>query len=296
MTHAPATTTRKDEPRHRGAKQIDASRRQSQRAERDRRARWMQTRAGRVRRRRAYGSIRRGESSGGGRARRRGTGRRRYHRCRNTSPPQGSRIQAKLEVGGVDDPEEHEADSLASAALADSSKAPSAGGGTSPRSAARQGAPQGGCRGRRPACRDGRLRQRDRPPARSRDARLLRAALRADLGAVRIHDDPSTRMEARAMRRAFTVGADIGFADGELSPHTSDGRFLWRTNWRTYHAATAAYGATSRTTSRDARAFRWPPQPAARPARSGTNCPRAIRCTRPTASTGPNRSRRGCTG
>lgn len=143
-------------------------------------------------------------------------------------PPQGGGVRAKLEVGGVNDPEEHEADSLASAALADSSKAPSASSSTSPSFSGsdkvrRKADTEGGGR---PAGMEGFGSGIGRPLDRATRA-FFEPRFGADLGAVRIHDDPSTRMEARAMgARAFTVGADIGFADGELSPHTSDGRFL----------------------------------------------------------------------
>jgi hypothetical protein len=144
------------------------------------------------------------------------------------SPPQGGSIRAKLEVGGVNDPEEHEADSLASAALADSGKAPCACGGTCPSCS-------GSDKVRRKADAEGSGRPAGMEGFGSGIGRPLDRATRAffeprfgaDLGAVRIHDDRSTRMRARSMgARAFTVGADIGFADGELHPHTNDGRFL----------------------------------------------------------------------
>jgi Domain of unknown function (DUF4157) len=143
------------------------------------------------------------------------------------SPPQGGGVRAKLEVGGIDDPQEHEADSLASAAL-DPGKALSTSGGSSPSFSGsdkvrRKPDVEGGGR---PAGMEGFGSGIGRPLDGATRA-FFEPRFGADLGAVRIHDDRSTRMLARSMgARAFTVGADIGFAEGELTPHTSDGRFL----------------------------------------------------------------------
>jgi hypothetical protein len=48
-----------------------------------------------------------------------------------------------------------------------------------------------------------------------------------DLSGVRVHTDPAADRAARALgARAFTVGADIAFAEGEFAPHTEGGRRL----------------------------------------------------------------------
>jgi hypothetical protein len=142
------------------------------------------------------------------------------------SPPQGGSIRAKLEVGGVNDPEEHEADSLASAALADSGKAPCACGGTCPSCSGsdkvrRKADAEGGGR---PAGMEGLGSGIGRPLDRASRA-FFEPRFGTDLGAVHIHDDPSTRMQARAMgARAFAIGSDIGFAAG--SPESEESRPL----------------------------------------------------------------------
>lgn len=81
------------------------------------------------------------------------------------------------------------------------------------------------------------------PPVRPAASRLLLATpgrplpegLAADLGGrfgrplgdVRIHDDPSADFAAAALRaRAFTVGTDVAFRDGQYSPSTEGGRRL----------------------------------------------------------------------
>ena len=136
-------------------------------------------------------------------------------------------VRAKLEVGGADAPEEHEADRLAASVLADSGNAPSAGSGKCPSC----GGPamvrrkSDGAQGGNTHI-EGFGNGTGRPLDGTTRA-FFEPRFGADLGAVRIHDDAAARTLARSIgARAFTVGADIGFAEGEFHPDTSDGRSL----------------------------------------------------------------------
>lgn len=73
------------------------------------------------------------------------------------------------------------------------------------------------------------------PPRLATSGQALSAAMRsyfeprfgADLGRVRVHTDESAeRSAARMGARAFTLGEDIAFAEGEYRPEAPEGRFL----------------------------------------------------------------------
>lgn len=140
-----------------------------------------------------------------------------------------AQIQAKLEVGATDDPQEHEADRVADRVM-------------------RQPAP--GDSGECATCAGERPRLRAKPadpsaPARSApesvartlgsSGRPLEPAARSffeprlghDLGAVRIHDDARAATSAVEIgARAYTHGTHIAFADNQYRPGTSSGRRL----------------------------------------------------------------------
>jgi hypothetical protein len=150
-------------------------------------------------------------------------------------------LQAKLEVGAVDDLLEHEADNVARQVM----QMPAAGtplarcpcGGTP--------GPDGECA----ACRAEHLARaaggvaapalREAPPsvgaALARRGSSLDNPTRAffeprlgvDLGGVRVHDDASAHASARDVTaRAYTVGNDIVFGSGQYQPTSEDGRAL----------------------------------------------------------------------
>jgi hypothetical protein len=137
--------------------------------------------------------------------------------------------RARLEIGGVDDPEEREADRLADQAMVGPVTSPCACGG--------QGCPAcGGAPKIRRKAESGAA-----PPAAvaagfgNRAGRPLDAGTRshfeprfgADFSAVRVHDDRGAHRFARGIgARAFAIGRDIGFAEGRHSPGTAAGRAL----------------------------------------------------------------------
>jgi hypothetical protein len=134
-------------------------------------------------------------------------------------------LRAKLEVGGANDPEEREADRLAERALrgpspcaCDAPSCPSCAGKVRRRTDGPVGSPapsvEGfGQGGGRPL--DGGSRDR------------FERQFGADLSGVRIHNhDPAHQMARGIGARAFTIGSDIGFAQGRHNPGTEDGREL----------------------------------------------------------------------
>lgn len=149
------------------------------------------------------------------------------------------RLQARLKVGPVDDPLEREADAVAAqilgtaaASMSEISPAPT--------QASRKCA----------QCEEEKFAQRDMAPggevsadaapalvdaAIASPAQPLDGALRAlveprlgrSLDDVRVHQGGAADAGARSVgARAFTVGRDIVFADGEYAPHTHPGREL----------------------------------------------------------------------
>jgi hypothetical protein len=150
----------------------------------------------------------------------------------------GGAIRPKLSVSQPNDPDEHEADRVADAAVSD---AP-----TIVRrkcASCEAGIPCGNCgdestvRLKRNGAQPGPsaasampalsfLRSGGRPL--SRDTRRdFEGRLGADLGAVRVHEGPSAAKAATALNaRAFTVGTDIAFAPGQFAPDTRSGRHL----------------------------------------------------------------------
>jgi hypothetical protein len=146
-------------------------------------------------------------------------------------------VQAKLEVGGADDPLEREADDRAEAAV--SSPALHPGTPSCPACGSAQGC----------ACSSGGSNVIRRSPLGAADSavslpehmletgagRPLDAHLRGfmterlghDFGAVRVHDSPAANAAAAHIgARAFTRGSDVFFAEGRYQPDTQDGRRL----------------------------------------------------------------------
>lgn len=143
----------------------------------------------------------------------------------------GGFVRPKLEIGGVDDPEEHAADRTAERIMSGPSAGPCS---------------CGDC----PQCGAGVATLRRKPagagigPARQAvggiglhagTGRPLDAAARAffeprfgrDLREVRVHDDRTADTQARQLgARAFAVGSDIAFRRGEYDPATEAGRRL----------------------------------------------------------------------
>lgn len=140
-------------------------------------------------------------------------------------------LRAKLSIGGVSDPAEHEADRVADQIMAGGKTGPCA------------------CGGECPSCKSASTTLR-RKPAESASAagggrvradafgpsagRRLDAGTRAffephfgDLSHVRVHDGPEAASTATAIgARAYTVGSNIGFAPGELQAGSREGRRL----------------------------------------------------------------------
>jgi hypothetical protein len=134
-------------------------------------------------------------------------------------------VHAKLKVGGADDPEERSADQTADQVMVGSSAMPCACGGTCP------------------ACSDDVLRRKERAAPTPESAgsmslsggRALDRATRAffeprlgrDLSRVQVHTGPQASAQARAIAaRAFTIGNDIVFGEGEYRPGTHEGNSL----------------------------------------------------------------------
>jgi hypothetical protein len=138
-------------------------------------------------------------------------------------------LRARLEVGGADDPEERAADQLAELALSGRAVSPCAcGGGDCPTCGGtpkvRRKATDGG--GGAPAAISG-FGNRGGRPLDAGARRYFEPRFGADLGGVRIHDDPATHRFARGIgARAFAIGSDIGFAADRHNPQTADGRSL----------------------------------------------------------------------
>jgi Domain of unknown function (DUF4157) len=143
----------------------------------------------------------------------------------------GGLVKPKLEIGGVDDPEEHAADRTAERIMSGQSAAPCS---------------CGDC----PQCRARAATLRRKPEAsstgeghaavaalglRAGTGGPLDAAARAffeprfgrDLGDVRVHDDAIADSQARVLgARAFAVGSDIVFRRGGYDPASEPGRRL----------------------------------------------------------------------
>lgn len=139
-----------------------------------------------------------------------------------------SGIQTKLAVGGVDDPEEREADTTADRIVRGYSFADRTGSGDA-------------CQGKSAAIRKKAI--GPAPPRTSIDSlqgtfqagRPLDASVRGffeqrfgrNFSQVRIHDNARAASAASVLSsRAFTSGADIGFAAGEFAPETVAGKKL----------------------------------------------------------------------
>jgi hypothetical protein len=137
-------------------------------------------------------------------------------------------LRAKLKIGGVHDPQEAEADRLADRIMSGGEAGAGAGSRSRPSGAGERNAVR-----RKPA--EGASTTAARADAFGmKGGRALDAATRAffaphfgDLSDVRVHDDHEASSTAAAIgARAYTVGSDIGFAEGEFRPDTGDGRKL----------------------------------------------------------------------
>jgi hypothetical protein len=133
-------------------------------------------------------------------------------------------IRAKLEIGATNDPAEAEADRMADVAMrgpcaCGGSGCASCGGGTIRRKEASSGAA-------RSARADTLSLGAGRPLDRATSS-LFGSRYGADLSRVRVHDDAQAAASAKAMgARAFTIGDDIGFADGAYDPSSESGKRL----------------------------------------------------------------------
>ncbi len=150
--------------------------------------------------------------------------------CPDCQRKQALGLQARLEIGPVDDPLEQEADRVANEVLGRSANGASpllAGAAVAP--AMRLTPKPGGGHGKgtaAPASVDQVLRTPGQP---------LGAATRAffeprfghDFGHVRVHADSQAAASAHAVQaRAYTVGRDLVFASGAYAPHSRAGQHL----------------------------------------------------------------------
>jgi hypothetical protein len=130
------------------------------------------------------------------------------------------RIHARLTVGAGNDPAEADADRMADMALSGHS------------SSARCGSCAGKLRRRSErgdagAARSVSLSLGAGRPLDAGTAAFFGGRYNADFSRVRIHDDARAASSARDMHaRAFTVGEDIGFAEGEYAPASNEGKRL----------------------------------------------------------------------
>ncbi|HEV8323281.1 MAG TPA: DUF4157 domain-containing protein [Myxococcota bacterium] len=157
-------------------------------------------------------------------------------RARAAGPAFGGRLQAKLEIGGHDDPQEREADRAASALL-DTVAVGSAANNGARRAPAgpvarRSAAPAGGAPGDgRPAARRiaeaiERRRGGGQPLPVGTRARM-EAGLGFDFASVRVHADAEAdALSAGIGARAFTHGADVYFRAGAYDPQSRPGAWL----------------------------------------------------------------------
>jgi hypothetical protein len=133
-------------------------------------------------------------------------------------------IQAKLEVGAVDDPLEHEADRLADEVVR-TPEAPTVAPRTGIRSGLRPG-PTGTAHEHRPGPSPESFGGRGEPlpsPVRG----FFERRLHHDFGSVRVHHDADAADSARSLgARAYTYGRDIVFGAGAYSPRSSQGSKL----------------------------------------------------------------------
>ncbi|MFN0085504.1 MAG: DUF4157 domain-containing protein [Blastocatellia bacterium] len=141
---------------------------------------------------------------------------------------QSGGVRAKLEVGGADDPAEHEADRMAESAMQGgnsctcSPDAPPC-----PRCHAAQGVVR-----RKPsssgisASADNLSLGAARPLA-DAERSFFETRFNADLSDVRVHDNEQAASSAAQINaRAFTLGSEIAFGRDEYNTHTDEGQFL----------------------------------------------------------------------
>ena len=147
----------------------------------------------------------------------------------------GALIQAKLQVGAVDDPLEREADRVAKKVVAGTHRhegpacadcSPVTAGDTAIRRAVAGGGAAGG---ELDVDTDGAIRQasgRGRPLDPDVQ-RSMEAGFGVDFSGVNVHDDAAADGLNRQLgARAFTAGSDIFFRQGEYAPQTAGGREL----------------------------------------------------------------------
>lgn len=139
------------------------------------------------------------------------------------------RKAAQLEVGGAEDPVEHEADALAEKML-ESEESPcgcAVGGGACKCGSAGGGTIRRRATGSPTAPAPAGLGLAGGAPLPSADRRFFEMRSGLDLSGVRIHDDAATGAATRDIGAlAFTRGNAIGFAAGQYQPGTPSGRSL----------------------------------------------------------------------
>jgi hypothetical protein len=135
-------------------------------------------------------------------------------------------IRARLTVGDVDDPAEHAAEAAAESVMRGEAAPPCPGCAAAmvrrEATSSHEGAPREGVGA---LAQDAFAGGGAPLPAESRG--LFEGRLGADLGGVRVHTGAAAAQAARAIgARAFTLGADVAFAEGEYAPESSGGRRL----------------------------------------------------------------------
>jgi hypothetical protein len=129
----------------------------------------------------------------------------------------GSRVQPQLRIGALDDPLEREADGRADAVMADH---PARQSDVSRRASSRKAA--GGMAPQPIAAAHAQLALVDGGrPLSAGERSYFEPRFSTDLSRVRLHTGPSANVAARGLcARAFTLGADIGFASPAIPPRT----------------------------------------------------------------------------
>ena len=139
-------------------------------------------------------------------------------------------LQAKLRVGGADEPAEREADRVASQVAAGGACTCAPGGPPCPACVARGAAAALRRKARRGARQVGGLGQvalGSGRPLGGAERGYFEPRLGADLSDVRVHTDgAAARAAARLDARAFTLGSHIAFGRSEYRPEAAEGRLL----------------------------------------------------------------------
>jgi hypothetical protein len=143
----------------------------------------------------------------------------------------GGWVMPKLELGGVDDPEEREADAIADRVMRSAEGTgltPQEAGGDAATTVRRQPAATAAPCSLPPGL-EGEIKRLTQggTPLSPELRGFFEPRLGRDLDRVRVHDDPRAAASARALgARAYAVGEHVGFAAGQFAPDTSRGRRL----------------------------------------------------------------------